>query len=525
MQLNQSEQANPPARKTLVAFSHSFGLRFGAPMLTVAIADAATRLLQAGTGQKSPSSVFFLIAVLFSTGIGDLYVGISATLLSVVCYDYFFLPPVYSFTIHRSDAPTLLLFVLVALLINGVGGRLQARTRAANQRAHALVQELTGVKDELAALNSITSAISVSLEMRVVLERLQQQLVSRLNIPCGAIFVADEEHACLKLQASWGVPETLQKEWAELPLETFHGDQPRNWTLGGRDGTAIPLTANEELQGGLYLDGITLKSELNRERSRERNPEREGDRFERTFWIALGRQIGVVIENARLYAQVCAGRERLQWLSGRLVQVQESERRQIARELHDEIGQTLTGLKLNLEMGARQSPQSAQPNLAGALVLINELMTRVRDLSLHLRPAMLDDLGLLPTLLWHFGRYSDLTGVQVCCEHTGVERRFPGGSGNGGVSHRAGRLDQCGASCPCGGSYRPSVGDKRNAGGSDCGQRLRFRRAASPGQFRHGRLDWHGRAGDPARRASIRGIHRRNGNLHHGGTAGEWLSS
>ncbi len=409
MPLDINTKVNPHSPKAPPAFSRAFGLRFGVPTLAVAAACLSTRLLQEGMGQKSPSSVFFLIAVIVSTSIGDLYVGICATLLSVACYDYFFLPPFHSFTIYRSDAPTLLLFVLVALLINGVGGRLQARTRAADRRSQDLVQELTVVKDELAALNSITSAVSVSLEMRVVLERLQQQLMSRLNIACGAIFVANEEHSHLSLKASWGLPGTFAREWAELPVDSFE-HQPGAWKFGSLEGTAISLIANEELQGALYIGGRQAG---------------EGDGYGPAFWIALGRQIGVVVENARLYAEVCAGRERLQLLSRRLVQVQEAERRQIARELHDEIGQTLTGLKLNLEMSARQSPPNSQANLTDALALINELITHARDLSLHLRPAMLDDLGLLPTLLWHFGRYSALTGVKVCCEHTGVEQRFP----------------------------------------------------------------------------------------------------
>ena len=129
-------------------------------------------------------------------------------------------------------------------------------------------------------------------------------------------------------------------------------------------------------------------------------------------------------EKTRLYEQVRAGRERLQILSRQLVQVQEAERQEIARELHDEIGQTLTGLKLNLEMGARLPADARRNELQEALFLVNDLMARARELSLNLRPAMLDDLGLLPTLLWHFERYFHQTRIQVSFEHTGVERRF-----------------------------------------------------------------------------------------------------
>src|SRR5262249_2213888 len=101
----------------------------------------------------------------------------------------------------------------------------------------------------------------------------------------------------------------------------------------------------------------------------------------------------------------------------RLVEVQESERRQIARELHDEVGQSLTGLKLLLET-ARQSPEyGIDQRLRQGLQIVQELQERVRTMSLDLRPTILDDLGLLPALLWFFNRYSSQTSVQVKFEH------------------------------------------------------------------------------------------------------------
>jgi PAS domain S-box-containing protein len=117
--------------------------------------------------------------------------------------------------------------------------------------------------------------------------------------------------------------------------------------------------------------------------------------------------------------------ERLQILSRRLMQVQETERRYIASELHDEIGQVLTGLNLSLELISRLPPEEIKASLSEAQTLVNDLMTRVRNLSLDLRPAMLDDLGLLPALLWHIGHYKSHTQVRVTFKHSGLEgRRF-----------------------------------------------------------------------------------------------------
>ncbi len=116
--------------------------------------------------------------------------------------------------------------------------------------------------------------------------------------------------------------------------------------------------------------------------------------------------------------------QRLQALSRRLVEIQEAERREIARELHDEIGQALTGIKLLLGMGVRNLPEKSQSSLDEAQSLVVELMEQVRQMSLDLRPAMLDDLGLVPALLWHFERYQKQTGVKVIFKQSEVNQRF-----------------------------------------------------------------------------------------------------
>jgi PAS domain S-box-containing protein len=112
--------------------------------------------------------------------------------------------------------------------------------------------------------------------------------------------------------------------------------------------------------------------------------------------------------------------DRLKALSRRLLQVQEDERRHIARELHDEVGQLLTGLRLSLEATRRVPAGEVPDGLEQTLAIVRELTEKVRDISLALRPSMLDDLGLLPALLWHFERYTAQTGVKVAFDHTGL---------------------------------------------------------------------------------------------------------
>ena len=117
--------------------------------------------------------------------------------------------------------------------------------------------------------------------------------------------------------------------------------------------------------------------------------------------------------------------ERLGTLSRRLMEVQETERQNIARELHDEISQALTGLKLTLEMAARKPADEIGQSLLQAQTLVNQLMAHARKMSLNLRPPMLDDLGLLHALLWHIENYTAQTQVRVTFKHSGIQgQRF-----------------------------------------------------------------------------------------------------
>jgi signal transduction histidine kinase len=110
-------------------------------------------------------------------------------------------------------------------------------------------------------------------------------------------------------------------------------------------------------------------------------------------------------------------RERLAALSRQLVHVQEEERSRVARELHDEIGQLLTSLRLALRAGP------AAHDLAEGI--LDDLFARARGISMTLRPPMLEDLGLGPTLIWHCERFTAQTGVRVDLRESGLERRFP----------------------------------------------------------------------------------------------------
>lgn len=103
--------------------------------------------------------------------------------------------------------------------------------------------------------------------------------------------------------------------------------------------------------------------------------------------------------------------ERLRELSGRLMQVQEAERRSLARELHDEIGQALTAVKINLQ-GGQLEPDSLTERLTESISIVDETLQRIRGMALDLRPSLLDDLGLVTTLQWYVERHAKRTGLE-----------------------------------------------------------------------------------------------------------------
>ncbi len=131
----------------------------------------------------------------------------------------------------------------------------------------------------------------------------------------------------------------------------------------------------------------------------------------------------IAIQKQQVDEQLARSREALRQLSVNLFDTQEAERRHLARELHDEVGQTLTATKiilqsvkshegrLPLEGAAHQSiTTDSSAMLANAVQHVDHLLQIVRDLSLNLRPPMLDDFGLVSALRWLLDQHTKTTG-------------------------------------------------------------------------------------------------------------------
>jgi two-component system, NarL family, sensor histidine kinase UhpB len=122
------------------------------------------------------------------------------------------------------------------------------------------------------------------------------------------------------------------------------------------------------------------------------------------------RMIGAMLdvtELKRMDVELADANQRLKALSANVLRIQENERRHIARELHDEVGQLLTALKISLDALARSGVEVPRgmplSELAG---MAGQALSQVRDITLALRPPQLDDLGLTASLRWHLDQQS-----------------------------------------------------------------------------------------------------------------------
>ena len=139
---------------------------------------------------------------------------------------------------------------------------------------------------------------------------------------------------------------------------------------------------------------------------------------------------GVVIGvqgTARDITERKQAQDALQMFSRQLIEAQEEERRRIARELHDQIGQVLTAVKMNLHTVQRVCNGTEEgTQIKDNIEAVDEALRLVRDLSVDLRPPLLDDLGLVTALCWYVDRYAKRTGIvaEVIVELADPNERF-----------------------------------------------------------------------------------------------------
>jgi two-component system sensor histidine kinase UhpB len=188
-------------------------------------------------------------------------------------------------------------------------------------------------------------------------------------------------------------------------------------TLGRRLGELIvPDAARDEDQryAGLVARGQRVDAEGIRQ-------SKDGSRLDVSIVRVPVAVPGGQIESYAIYRDIMERKraeedrrksaERLLVLSRRLIEVQEEERRHLARELHDEIGQILVLIGMNLQGVQKRSSADLLPRLEECIGMVKGAIEQVRNLALDLRPSILDDLGLVPALRWLIDHQARSTGL------------------------------------------------------------------------------------------------------------------
>ncbi len=287
------------------------------------------------------------------------------------------------------------------------------------------------------ALARVASRANAQLGLKSVLETICAEIIHAMPYPISSISLYQEQDDCLHIAAYASsvsineftippMPRSTYEEYVRLmgpvivvPDVTEHevaAFLANSATPSIRTMVIIPFYYEGQLLGSLNM--VSVEEVL--------LPADE----ELNLLHVISDQAALSITNAILFERVSEDQASLKALSERLVEVQEAERRYLARELHDEIGQNLTSLSLNLEIITRsieagEKKSTLQMEMESIRGQVKGLLNQVRDLSLNLLPAMLDDLGLLPTLLDHCQRFTAQTGIQVKLAHHGLETRLP----------------------------------------------------------------------------------------------------
>jgi len=137
----------------------------------------------------------------------------------------------------------------------------------------------------------------------------------------------------------------------------------------------------------------------------------------------------LVALNAQLLTIIGQQRSQLRALGTKLVETEEAERRHLARELHDQVGQSLTAMGLNLDIIRTllpvDTPDDVMSHLDDTRTLVTRTTKRVRQVMVDLRPEILDDYGLLAALHWSAERFSKRTDIAVLVEGEEADHRLP----------------------------------------------------------------------------------------------------
>lgn len=229
-------------------------------------------------------------------------------------------------------------------------------------------------------------------------------------LPDGVLLLADERVAYANPAAEdmfGDAPGGL----ASLEVDALVADGDRDWLEAWRRAPS-PSDAPPQSLHMRRRDGTVFRATLTAARTRH---------DDRPCTLLVVRDL---TEAERMRDDLAAGNRELQALATRVFTLQEDERRAISRELHDDIGQSVTAMKMAASSALDEDDAARRrDDLDDVLVLADATLERLRDISILLRPPQLDALGLEAALRWHAERLLRNAGIEASLEIAPLPRR------------------------------------------------------------------------------------------------------
>ncbi len=293
-------------------------------------------------------------------------------------------------------------------------------------------QKLKRRHRELMLLNSVALCLNVGYDLKNVLKTVLKKVLQALHLNSGAIFLLDPEKQNFFMDVHHGLPK-LDKNYRiafhdqllyRYLLKNEHNLQPRAnyppFKISLQDAQGISLAR-------LTCFLITTKEKVSGFFAFHISDQRELSEQDIHIMGSLGNFLGGAIENARLLHTVHKHREELKGVTAKLFHSQETERRRIARELHDQVGQALTGINFSLEDIEKQlynKHVDIKDQLMEVKKYIKDTYQELRSISYNLHPSLLSDLGLEAALETYLKNSAKQTGLDIDFQMIGFEDRI-----------------------------------------------------------------------------------------------------
>jgi PAS domain S-box-containing protein len=386
-------------------------MHYLAAVLSVVVTLILARTMAETLGVTAPVSLL-LCAIMFSAWYGGVRPGLLALVLTLIAYKFYMAGPVHSWKIDARELPRFVVFALSSLLVVLLIGAQKTATGSLRRALAVLGSTIRKLRETNGALRlQVMERKQAEDQLRLAYQRLSYHVE---NTPL-AVIEFDKDLTITRWSDraeeifGWKVSEALGKNVYDPDFQIVHEE----------DRKAVDKI-NEEL----------TKGTVNRNLSLNRNYTRNGQvidcewhnsvlRDEQGNVITIMSLVHDVTERKKTEQNLNRSYEEVRQLTSHLQNIREEERSHIAREIHDELGQQLTVLKmdvLGLSKKLGDSDAVIQQKIRDITDLLDTTVRSVRRISSELRPSLLYNLGLDAAIEWHlkeFGKRSDLKTIFI----------------------------------------------------------------------------------------------------------------